>query len=170
MLLWINLVTDGFPAVALGADPKVPGILKRKPRQQDEPVIDFRILSSIALIGVLMTVAGLGLFFYSLTAQGDLIRAQSSLFTFMVLVEMVIIQVIRSRYRQSLLSNYWLIFAVLLTLLLQLAVIYTPLHTFFQVSQILPSEWLWIAIAFAIFLLSSLGIQPLEKKLESWRV
>ena len=157
MLLWINLVTDGLPALALGADPKTENILDRPPRGSDEPVINRQMMASIAVIGIVMTVTGLALFFYGLLTVTTLIRAQTLLFTFLVVVEVVRIQVIRARYDLSILSNRWLIGAIGITLLLQLLVLYTPLNEFFAVRPLSVDEWTWIGAAFVGFLVLNLG-------------
>jgi Ca2+-transporting ATPase len=159
MLLWINLVTDGLPALALGADPKADGVLERPPRPPDESVIDRRTMVSIAAIGVVMTATGLALFFYSLATVADLVRAQTLLFTFLVVVEVVRIQVIRSRYDLSLLSNPWLLGAIAVTLLLQLLVLYTPLADAFAVQPLSLGDWVPVAVAFAGFLLLNIGVR-----------
>ncbi|MFC6942461.1 cation-translocating P-type ATPase [Salinirubellus sp. GCM10025818] len=157
MLLWINLVTDGLPALALGADPKTENILDRPPRGSDEPVINRQMMASIAVIGLVMTVTGLALFFYGLLTVTTLIRAQTLLFTFLVVVEVVRIQVIRARYDLSILSNRWLIGSIGITLLLQLLVLYTPLNEFFAVRPLSVDEWTWIGAAFVGFLVLNLG-------------
>jgi len=161
MLLWINLVTDGLPALALGADPQAENILDRPPRPADEPVIDRRMLASIAGIGAIMTITGLALFFYGLGTTVDLLRAQTVLFTFLVAVEVIRIQVIRSRYDLSIGSNRWLLGAIGVTLLLQLLVLYTPLATVFGVQPVSPRGWAWIGAAFAGFLGLNLGLSAL---------
>ncbi len=158
MLLWINLVTDGLPALALGADPKADGIMDRKPRGEDEPVINRRMIASILGIGLIMSVTGLPLFFYALSVTGDLVIAQTLLFTFLVAVEMVRIQLIRSRYQQSILSNRWLVAAIGTSLLLQLVVLYSPVAGFFEVSQLGMIEWVWIAGAFGAFSIFNLAM------------
>ncbi|MFB6190225.1 MAG: cation-translocating P-type ATPase [Candidatus Nanohaloarchaea archaeon] len=150
MLLWINLVTDGLPALALGADPKAGGIMEREPRGQDEPVISRRMMSSILGIGLLMAVLGLPLFFHAVTGIG-LLEAQTLLFTFLVAVEMVRMQLIRQRYSQSFLSNRWLIAALGFSFGLQLLVLYTPLSTYFGTYAIGITGWKWIAAAVAGF-------------------
>jgi Ca2+-transporting ATPase len=152
MLLWINLVTDGLPALALGADPKATDILDRPPRDDDDPVIDRRLFASIVSIGLAMTVTGLWVFFFGLRSTGDIVLAQTLLFTFLVVVEVVRIQVIRSRYDLSIASNPWLVGAIGVTLALQLAVLYTPLNLFFDVRALSPTEWTWIGVAFLAFL------------------
>jgi Ca2+-transporting ATPase len=161
MLLWINLVTDGLPALALGADPKAEGVLDRPPRSPDESVIDPRTMASIAAIGVVMTGTGLALFFYGLATTADLVRAQTLLFTFLVVVEVVRIQVIRSRYDLSITSNPWLVAAIAVTLLLQLLVLYTPLSDVFAVQPLALGEWGPIGVAFLGFLALNLGVREL---------
>jgi len=165
MLLWINLVTDGFPALALGTDPAADDVMDRPPRPHDESVIDRRMLFSIGTIGALMTVAGLALFFVGLARTRDLVVAQTLLFTFLVTVEMVRIQLIRSRYDLSILSNRWLVGAVCLSLSLQLGVLYTPVAGFFGVVSPSLPQWTWIGAAFVGFLLLGLAVERLLDRL-----
>jgi Ca2+-transporting ATPase len=147
MLLWINLVTDGLPALALGVDPKADDVLDRPPRDAGESVIDRRVALSIAAIGVTVTAAGLSIFFGTLRAFESLVRSQTLLFTFFVVAEMGIIQVIRRRYGTSLLSNRWLVAAVVAALLLHLAVLYTPLAGVFDVVPLGPADWERVGVA-----------------------
>ncbi|AZH24814.1 cation-translocating P-type ATPase [Haloplanus aerogenes] len=170
MLLWINLVTDGLPALALGADPQAENILDRPPRESDEPVIDRHMMASIAGIGAIMTVTGLALFFYGLRTAADLMRAQTVLFTFLVVVEVIRIQVIRSRYDLSLVSNPWLLGAIGVTLLLQLLVLYTPLNVFFDVRPITLQGWTWIGTAFVGFLGLNLALSALLDRIFTSRI
>ena len=156
MLLWVNLVTDGLPALALGADPAAEGILDRPPRGTGDHVIDRRMAASVAAIGVGMAATGLGLFFAGLRETGSLVRAQTLLFTFLVVVEVVRIQVIRARYGLSIGSNPWLVAAVLVTLVLQLLVLYTPLNALFGVDSLPSSAWAAIGVGFVVFLLLNL--------------
>lgn len=151
MLLWINLVTDGLPALALGVDPEAKGIMERAPRARDEPVINQQVAFSVAGIGVAMTLIGLPLFFHILQAEQALVPAQTVLFTFVVIAEMAVIQLIRSRYGLSTGSNPWLLAAVASSLMLQALVLYTPLSRLFGVIQITAVGWLWTAVALAGF-------------------
>ncbi|MFB6144169.1 MAG: cation-translocating P-type ATPase [Candidatus Nanohaloarchaea archaeon] len=155
MLLWINLVTDGLPALALGTDPASEGIMERPPRGQDEPVINRRMMASILGIGALIAVAGLPLFFQALSES--LVKAQTVLFTFLVSVEMVRIQTIRSRYGQSLLSNNWLVAALGSSFALQLLVLYTPLARYFGTYSLGLEGWGLIAAGAAAFAGMSFG-------------
>jgi len=165
LILWINLVADTLPALALGADPHADGLMDRPPRPTDEGVINTRVLASILTIAILLAVTGLGVFFYALDRTGSLIRAQSLLFTFIVVVELIRIQVIRSRYDQTLRSNLWLVGAIGVSLLVQFAVLYTPLHEFFQVVPLTLLEWGWIAAGFVVFLLLNVALSALNTRI-----
>ncbi|MFC7116456.1 HAD-IC family P-type ATPase [Natronoarchaeum sp. GCM10025703] len=165
LILWINLVADTLPALALGADPHAEGLMNRPPRPSDEGVINTRVLVSILTIAVLLAVTGLSIFFYSLDRTGSLLRAQSLLFTFIVVVELIRIQVIRSRYDQTLRSNLWLVGAIGVSLLVHLAVLYTPLHEFYQVVPLTLLEWGWIAVGFVVFLLLNVVLSVLNSRI-----
>jgi Ca2+-transporting ATPase len=105
-----------------------------------------------------MSAVGLPLFFYSIKKTGDLVQAQTLLFTFLVLVEFIRIQTIRERYKQSILSNYWLLGALGGSMLLQLAVLYTPLQSIFEVAYIGLQGWKLILISATGFLTGVLGM------------
>lgn len=163
MLLWINLVTDGLPALALGADPKSKGIMQREPRGDDEPVINSRMLASILGMGIIMALTGLPLFFYTIMSGGTLLQAQTVLFTFLVIVEMIRIQTIRQRYQQSIFSNKWLVGALATSFGLQLAVLYTPLNRYFEVEPLGMMHWELLGIgALGFFALSLLMIKVFD--------
>ncbi|WP_255149209.1 cation-translocating P-type ATPase [Halorarius halobius] len=152
MLLWINLVTDGLPALALGVDPVAEDVLDRPPREAGASVIDREVAVSVLTIGATVAVAGLALFFDTLAATGSLRRAQTLLFTFFVVAEMGIIQVIRHRFGQSALSNRWLLAAVASSLALQAALLYTPLSGPFGLVAVGLSGWVRIGAAVAAVL------------------
>jgi len=165
MLLWINFVTDGLPALALGADPKSDGIMKRKPRGKNDPVINKRMMISILGIGLIMTATGLPLFFYSLKLTESIVLAQSLLFTFLVLVEFIRIQTIRHRYDQSILSNPWLLGALAGSFILQLIVLYTPLQEIFELARIGLTGWIWTLAATGGFSVGAFGMMKIFDRL-----
>lgn len=66
-LLWVNLVTDAFPALALGTEKKEPGLMKAKPRSTDEPIINRDMIINIAVQSVAMTIAVLFAFYLGWT-------------------------------------------------------------------------------------------------------
>jgi Ca2+-transporting ATPase len=165
MLLWINLVTDGLPALALGVDPKADDVLDREPRDESEGVIDRRVALSVGTIGVTITAAGLVLFFRTLADSAALVPAQTVLFTFFVAAEMGLIQVIRRRFGGSLLSNPWLVAAVAASLLLQLAVLYTPVAGLFDVTPLGLPAWTRIGLGVAVVLALTAALFRLSDRL-----
>ena len=69
-LLWVNLLTDAFPALALGTEKKEPGLMKDPPRNPNESIIDRRMTISIAVQSVIMTIAVLASFYYGWQNHG----------------------------------------------------------------------------------------------------
>lgn len=126
MLLWVNLVTDGPPAIALGFDPKMPDIMKRPPRGTDEPIIDKRMLGMMAGLGTLTAVGILPLFFLTLMQGASLVIAQTMVFTGLALYEMMGVQTVRHSYGASILSNRYVLYAIGFTITAQAAVLYIP--------------------------------------------
>ena len=153
MLLWINLVTDGPPALALGVDPHSDDVMHRPPRSRDESVLDRPTSLLIAWIGIALTGVGLALFFAALVRTSDLVGARTLLFTFIVTAEMGVLGVIRGRSGIPLVSNPWLFVAVASSLALQLVVLYTPLSEPFGVRGLSPVEWLVVLGATGLFVL-----------------
>ena len=151
MLLWINLVTDGPPALALGVDPHSDDVMHRPPRSRDESVLDRPTSVLIGWIGVALTVVGLALFFGTLVRTSDLVGARTLLFTFIVTAEMGVLGVIRGRSGIPLVSNPWLFVAVGGSLALQLVVLYTPLSELFGVRGLSGVEWLVVLGATGLF-------------------
>ncbi|MDP6671299.1 MAG: cation-translocating P-type ATPase [archaeon] len=132
-LLWINLMTDGFPALALGVDPAIPGVMKQKPRPKGEGVINKRLAFFVLGIGSLSTVLLIAIFFISLR-QGGIVLAQTMVFTALILFEFIKIAVIRGQEKLSFFSNKWLIVAIGFSLLLQFIVLTPAVAPFFGVK------------------------------------
>ncbi len=129
-LLWINLVTDGLPALALGVDPPARGIMRRAPRRKGERMVDARTIYLLAAIGVSATAAILAVYAHMLSF-GDAIKAQTVLFVTFVMLEMLTVYIVRWRFGAGLLSNGYLHIAVAVSLALEFAVINPPLNTYF---------------------------------------
>ncbi len=154
-LLWINLLTDGLPALALGVDPAEPDILKRKPRSRSERVINRDIAYSIIFIGVAISVIVL-LLFYEANPLENIAKAQTIAFTSLIVFELVRVQVIRQKEKLSIFSNKYLILALAISLLLQLMVLYTPLAGYFKVIPLDIGEWIRILAGLLVFYVLSL--------------
>jgi P-type Ca2+ transporter type 2C len=150
-LLWINLVTDGAPALALGLDPPDPGLMRRPPRPARERVITGRMWSGIFFVGVVMAVGTL----YTLDASlpgglvdgtGTLRYAQTRAFTTLILFQLFNVFNARSDRNSAfhgLFENGWLWIAVVVSLALQFVVLYTPfLQQAFSTVALSRSDWL----------------------------
>ncbi|RMD45868.1 cation-translocating P-type ATPase [Candidatus Pacearchaeota archaeon] len=130
-LLWINLLTDGLPAIALGLDPARRDIMKEKPRKKSEHVIDKRLSAIIAAIGVKKTIILILTFLVTLHFYNDAV-ARTTVFTGIILYEFVRIGVIRSSENLGWFSNKLLLSALLISIVFQAIVVYTPLRTLFR--------------------------------------
>jgi Ca2+-transporting ATPase len=153
-ILWINLVTDLAPALALSVDPPDPDIMNKKPRDPKKRIIDKKMFTRIMLIGLLLGFGTIVAFEWQLGLGASLIKAQTMAFTVIVLYQFVNVFNSRSEdkslFKVGVLSNMWLIFAVLISFLLQAAVIHIGfLQELFGTTALSPVEWV---IAFAIAL------------------
>lgn len=145
-ILWLNLITDGLPAIALGLDPVRKGVMELPPRKPGEPVITRTMAVNILFISFLMAAAVLILFHHFLP-EGETM-ARTVAFTSIVVFEMVRVTMVRTRYRLSVFSNLYLVGAILLSLLLQAAVVYLPtMNRLFKTAPLAPYHWLHIGIA-----------------------
>lgn len=129
MLLFINLLTDSLPALALGVDPGDPKAMQKKPRDPQEGIITKNMGINIIFIGILVTVAVLAAFWYTLERTGSVEHARTVALTTIVALEIVRLAMVRQQYRTPAFSNKWLFIAIAVVFVLQLAVIYVP---FFQ--------------------------------------
>ncbi|MFW6049325.1 MAG: cation transporting ATPase C-terminal domain-containing protein, partial [Candidatus Bipolaricaulota bacterium] len=148
MLLWVNLLTDGLPAVALGADGKSHGVMNRSPRQEGEGVINKFMVYVILGIGLSLTALILFSFNHILP---DLARARTVAFTELVLIELVEIIPIRSCFGVPMKRNRWLYAAVASSIAMQFVVIYSPLNQFFGLVPLDLESWYIVLSAVGIF-------------------
>jgi Ca2+-transporting ATPase len=163
-ILWVNLVTDGLPAIALGVDPPEPDIMLRPPRDPKESVFTTPVKLLIAVISILMAV-GIVPVFAAVLQKGGLVKAQTMAFTMMTMFEMFNAFNCRSErhsiFQVGPLGNIWLILAVFSSILLQAAVLYIPfLQTIFGTTGLSLSEWLLItAISSSALIVVEIGKQ-----------
>lgn len=161
-LLWINLVTDGLPALALGVDPYPTDIMSRPPRNPKEGVLSREIGFLIIVVAAILTIGTLGIFAWEQIEGSDPVRTQTVTFTTIVFFELFLVFAIRSP-RQTIwqigfLTNRKLIYAVLLSMALQLMVIYVPLfQTPFHTEALTAWDWVrTIVISLSAFLIVEL--------------
>jgi Ca2+-transporting ATPase len=150
-ILWINLVTDGAPALALGVDPADAGVMNAPPRPRGEGVITRRMWAGIFFVGVIMAAGTLLVLDASLpggllAGSGTMRYAQTMAFTTLMLFQIFNVFNARSDERSAfigLFSNTWLWGAVLLSLVLQAAVVYLPfLQQAFSTVGLSVGDWL----------------------------
>src|SRR6266540_3015372 len=150
-LLWINLVTDGAPALALGLDPVEPDVMRKPPRAPSAGVITTRMWADIVFVGLIVAVGTLGTLDSGLpggliAGSGDLTYARTLAFTTLVLFQLFNVFNARSDERSALhglVRNPWLWGAVGLSLVLQLCVIYIPfLQRAFATVGLSVGDWL----------------------------
>lgn len=127
-ILWINLVTDGLPGLALAKEKAEPDVMERPPRPSGESLFAGGIGLHIVWVGILMAAITLAIQAWAITEELD--HWQTMVFTVLSFAQLGHVMAIRSDrqflLRQGIFSNWPLIGAVLLTVLLQLAVIYLP--------------------------------------------
>lgn len=147
-LLWINVVTDSFPAIALGLEPPEPKIMERPPRR--ERLINRRKLAYYIFIGLLLGSVVVA-FYASLLSKYNIDIARTFVFTGLVFAEIGLALVSRSENNLvfKLPANKKLIWALLGALMLQLIVILPPLNTIFK-TKMLPKELLLLLLVFPV--------------------
>lgn len=153
-ILWINLVTDGLPALALGVEPGEPDIMERKPRDPREEILSRKSLVYAIGVGAIMCVGTLALFIYGLNLyppDPELAGPRTIAFTVLMMFQMFSVLNFRSErnslFKIGVLTNKHLIGAVFSSILLQLAVIYVPfLQGVFGTVPIGLFEWLLIIL------------------------
>ena len=157
-ILWINLLTDGLPGIALTREPAERDIMRRPPRPPNESLFAHGLWQHMLWAGLLMALLTLALQSWAL--HNDIAHWQSMVFTLLTLTQMAHVLAIRSEreslFTQGLASNLPLLGAVLLTLALQLAVLYLPpLQSIFRTAPLALDELLlcvglaallWVAV------------------------
>jgi Ca2+-transporting ATPase len=140
MLLWVNVVTDLVPASALAADPAVPAIMRRRPRRQNEPILNAALYATIAG-SVVRTFFAYGFLFLVGLRLGGLEYARTMLFTSIVLHAFTRILVVRQLDNLSWRSNPALLWSYFAAVGLQLLALYTPLRGLFEVVPLDLRAW-----------------------------
>jgi Ca2+-transporting ATPase len=148
-ILWINLVTDGLPALALAGEKAEENVMKRPPRPTNESLFADGVGYHIIWVGLLMAAVTLGTQFWAIHNRVE--NWQTMVFMVLALSQLGHVLAIRSDrtflYKQGIFSNLPLISAVLLTLALQMAVIYLPFMNSIFKTQPLSLKELSITLA-----------------------
>jgi len=146
-ILWMNLVTDGIPALALAVDPKAPDLMKRPPRRPEARLLDGGRLLAIGGEGLMLGLIALGAFSYSLYGlHQELDQARTVAFTVMVVAQLVHVFNCRSErlslFQLGVGTNRALVWAFLLSLVVQVAVLTIPaVAPIFKVASLPIEDW-----------------------------
>lgn len=145
-ILWINLITDGFPHLALTVEPKDSDLMRQKPRDPREPLVDAEIKVLIFLISVVTGLITLAAFFFFWNLYSDIRSARSLAFTMLGIDSLVYVFSARSLrepvWKTRVLANPWLIVAVMGGFVLQVLGLYVPfLQRLLQTRPLTLLEW-----------------------------
>ena len=151
-ILWINLVTDGFPALALAVDPKDPDVMKRPPRDPKAPLLDRQRFVTVCVQGAVMAAATLAVFGIALVIMKDEVTfARTMTFTTLVLIQFLHAFTCRhdrfSLFQIGITTNRMLVAAVLISALLQAGILLSPWgQDIFRVVPLRLDDW-WLVAA-----------------------
>lgn len=157
MILWMNLMTDGFPALALGVSPAEKDVMSLEPRKKDASLLSNHMLYRLLFIGFLMCTGTLGLFWYELSS-GSLNHAQTIAFCTLVFFQLWNVlnySSMKSIFKVGV-SNRLLIVAISSSILFQIIVVYL-LNPFFGTVPLDLSDWgMILAVSSVAFILAEL--------------
>ena len=160
-ILWINLVTDGLPGLALAGEKEELDIMKRPPRPSGESLFARGIGVHIVWVSILMAALTLGTQAWAIWAENT--HWQTMVFTVLSFIQLGHVLAIRSEkqflFRQGLLSNAPLFGAVLLTFILQIIVIYLPAANRIFKTQPLDFKEFFICMGVAAVLFHAVEIE-----------
>ena len=141
-LLWINLVTDSLPAIALGMEPVEADVMEHRPKPKDESIFAYGLGVRIVLQGIMFAVLSMCAFVLGENATGTLTGGQTMAFLVLSLSQVVQAYNMRSEhslFRIGPFTNHKLNWACLISLLLIALVLFTPLRIVFELAA-LPGE------------------------------
>jgi Ca2+-transporting ATPase len=162
-ILWVNLVTDGLPALALGMDTTDPDVMKRPPRSSGKPVVNARTGIIMLAQGFFIAMCALGAFLLVYKVEGGgLPRARTAAFIVLSCSQLFHAFNCRSStqsiFKLGVFSNIKLVYAVALSFLLQFAAVSIPfLQKVFKAEPLSVAEWL-IVLAISSFPLWAMEI------------
>jgi len=150
-ILWINLLTDGLPALALGIDEPDSNIMEKKPRSKNEHLMTTYNIITMTSIALLMMIITLTIFNKS-NPSINAKYAQTMAFTTLMMLQMFNVLNSTSEnesiFKKGIFSNRWLWVAIICSISLQLAIIYIPIMAkLFKVVKLTFNDWIFITLA-----------------------
>ncbi len=178
-ILWINLVTNGPPALALGVDPREPDAMLAPPRPRDESVVNSRVFKLIFVVGLVSGIGGLLILdayfpggFTTFRGHVGIDYARTMAFVVLTLFQLMdslnFRDLRRSILNRKLFGNPWLLGALALSSLLMIAVVHVrPLQVAFHTQALEPVDWL-IAVAASSLVIWAVELFKLVFRLGNW--
>lgn len=153
-ILWVNLATDGLPAIALGLDPPEKDIMTKSPRGANDNIFSHGLLKLILTRGIFIGLSTLGVFVSILYFLDNVELARTSAFMTLVITQLIHVFECKSETRNifeiPLFNNMPLVFAVICSVIMVLSVVYIPmLQVVFKTVALGMSEW-FIIISFSL--------------------
>jgi Ca2+-transporting ATPase len=168
-LLYVNLATDGLPAIALSVDPPDLDIMKQKPRPRKQSIFAAPVLRYLAGAGIWTALVTLGVFLWAIGSGKDFLEAQGLCFITLILIEFFNAFNCRSLeysvFKIGPFSNKWLIWAILITMAMTIPIFYVPfLQEVFHAYALGLTDWI-----IAVFSASTIFIvAEIYKLIISW--
>lgn len=149
-ILWVNLVTDGLPAIALGFDPPERDVMMRPPREAKENIFSNGLLSLILFRGILIGLSTLAVFTIILSITGQVDTARTGAFVTLVMTQLIHVFECKSEKKNifeiPVLNNIALVLSVICSLAMILGVIYIPsLQSIFKTVALSADDWILVA-------------------------
>ncbi|MDO9533872.1 MAG: HAD-IC family P-type ATPase [Bacillota bacterium] len=169
-ILWLNLVTNGLQDVALAFEPGGDGLLDKPPRQRDEAVISRLMMERLVLIGIVIALGTLFTFIFSINRGYNIDHARTVALTTIVLFQLFNVFNVRSEkesiFRTRILSNPFLFYSVVASVIAQILIIYVPGFQFvFRTSALPLQDWLLIIVVAVTILAVVEGEKALRRSM-----
>jgi Ca2+-transporting ATPase len=163
-ILWINMVTVTLLGLVLGLEPVEPGIMKRKPRDPDAPILSKMVIRRIILVGILILIGAFGLFEWEILRGQPLEVARTVAVNMVIFIEIFYLlnsrSLVYSPFKIGFFKNRWLWFGIAGMVLLQILFTYAPfMQSIFSTGPLGFDEW-WRILAFSF---ASFVIVEIEK-------
>jgi Ca2+-transporting ATPase len=172
-ILWVNLATDGLPAIALSIDPPAPDIMKQKPRKRGQGIFTKPVLTLMAIGGLWSCLVNLGIFKWALDSGRGMLEAQGLCFLTLILIQFFKAYNFRSDkhsiFKIGFFKNKWLNLAIIWETILLVIIVYTPfLQQSFHTFALSAIDWVIVIVAagtvFPVLELAKLVIRRQENK------
>ncbi|MBS1267248.1 MAG: Potassium-transporting ATPase ATP-binding subunit [Candidatus Woesearchaeota archaeon] len=160
-ILWVNLLTDGLPGLALSLDPFSKEVMKKPPRKKKEPIITRGVIYNILIVGTVMGIGTLLMFY--LYGIGSM-KAKSVAFTTLIMFQLFNALSFRAKnFLLNIKESKFIISSVIISVLLQFAILYTPLSEVFETVPLSALEWVYIVLVSSSLYFILQAIQKLRK-------